>query len=140
MARTTAHLKGVEPAQRIRVVLAARDRRFVRVTSFLLGRKGFLIESVRGPEHLLGAVDRHRPDVVILDGTDSLTAKAKTIAEIEALSYPVAVLVVADAPEVSSPKSVRLVHKWTPFDQLADEVERLSADTDGPEEVSNGVA
>jgi DNA-binding NtrC family response regulator len=140
MAPVSTHLQSVEPTERIRVVLAASDRRFVRVTSFLLGRKGFLIESVRGAEHLLGAVDRHRPDVVILDGTDSLTATARTIAAIEALSYPVAILVVADAPEVSSPKSVRLLHKWTPFDQLVDEVERLSADAEGPKEVSNGVA
>jgi DNA-binding NtrC family response regulator len=140
MGRTKAHLESVEPDRSIRVVLAARDRRFVHVTSFLLGRKGFLIESVRTTEHLLEVVETHRPEVVILDGTDSLTVTARAIAAIEALPYHVAVLVVAEAPEVSSPKSVRLLHKWTSFDRLLDEVERLSENADGPEEVSHGVS
>lgn len=140
MQTTRPHLESVEPGRSIRVVLAAHDRRFLRVTSFLLGRKGFLIDSVRKPENLLRVVEKSRPDVVILDGTDSLTATARTVAAIEALSYPVAVLVVAEAPEVSSPKSVRLLHKWTSFDQLVDEVERLSADTDEQKEVSHGLA
>jgi chemotaxis response regulator CheB len=138
--RVNGHLESVGPGHGIRVVLAARDRRFLDVTSFLLGRKGFVIDSVSKPERLLGVVERHRPDVVILDGTDSLPVTARMIAAIEALPYPVAVLVVAEAPEVASPKTVRLLHKWTSFDRLVDEVERLSADTHGPKEVSHGVS
>jgi CheY-like chemotaxis protein len=138
MRRTKGHLESVEPARSIRVVLAARDRRFLHVTSFLLGRKGFVIDCVRTPEQLLLVVERHRPDVVILDGADSLTVTARTVAAIEALSYPVALLVVAEAPEVSSPKTVRLLHKWTSFERLVDEVERLSADN-AHKEVSHGV-
>jgi chemotaxis response regulator CheB len=140
MRRLNGHLESVEQSEGIRVVLAARDRRFLDVTSFLLGRKGFVIDSVSKPEQLLRVVERHRPDVVILDGTDSLTVTARTIAAIEALAYPVAVLVVAEAPEMASPRTVRLLHKWTPFDRLVDEVERLSADAQGPEEVSHGVS
>lgn len=140
MRRVNGHLESVEPGRGIRVVLAARDRRFLDVTSFLLGRKGFVIDSVSKPEHLLPVVERHRPDVVIVDGTDSLTVTARTIAAIEALTYPVAVLVVAEAPEMASPKTVRLLHKWTSFDRLVDEVERLSANGQGPEEVSHGVS
>jgi chemotaxis response regulator CheB len=140
MRRLNGHLESVEQSEGIRVVLAARDRRFLDVTSFLLGRKGFVIDSVSKPEQLLRVVERHRPDVVIVDGTDSLTVTARTIAAIEALAYPVAVLVVAEAPEMASPRTVRLLHKWTPFDCLVDEVERLSADAQGPEEVSHGVS
>jgi CheY-like chemotaxis protein len=137
MRKANLHLESVEHGRAIRVVLAARDRRFLEVTSFLLGRKGFVIDAVRNPEHLLEVVERTRPDVVIVDGMDSLTVTARTIAAIEALSHPVAVLVVAEAPEVASPKTVRLLHKWTPFDRLVDEVERLS-DTNGHREVSHG--
>jgi len=133
------HLEGVVPF-RCRVVLAARDRRFLRVTSFLLAREGFLVNSTRKLEDLLGLVQRHRPDVVILDGMDSLTMAARALAEIEALPYSVAVLVVAEVPEASSPTTVRLLHKWTSFDQLLQEVERLSEDAQGNGEVSHGLA
>jgi DNA-binding NtrC family response regulator len=133
------HLENIAPF-RSRVVLAARDRRFLRVTSFLLARQGFLVHSTRRLEDLLDLVERKRPDVVILDGMDSLTMTARALAEVEALPYAVAVLVVAEVPEASSPTSVRLLHKWTSFDQLLDEVERLSEDSQGNGEVSHGLA
>jgi CheY-like chemotaxis protein len=137
--KSNGHLASVEAADGIRVVLAGSDRRLLRVTSFLLGRKGFLIDSVRTTDELVQVVERQRPDVVILDGSDSLAGTTRAIAAIEALSYPVAVLVVAEAPDVSSPRSLRLLHKWTSFDRLVDEVERLWADTHG-QEVSHELA
>lgn len=124
---------------RCRVVLAARDRRFLRVTSFLLAREGFIVDSTRKPEDLLAMVQRHRPDVVILDGMDSLTLTARALVEIEALPYPVEVLVVAEVPEASAPTSVRLLHKWTSFDALLQEVERLSEGARGKGEISHGL-
>lgn len=133
------HLENVVPF-RCRVVLAARDRRFLRVTSFLLAREGFIVDSTRRLEDLLGMVQEHRPDVVILDGMDSLTMAARALAEIEALPYSVAVLVVAEIPETSSPRNVRLLHKWTSFDRLLNEVERLSEDAREQEEISHGLA
>ncbi len=132
-------LESVVPL-RSRVVLAARDRRFLRVTSFLLAREGFLVNSTRRLEDLLGMVQRHRPDVVILDGMDSLTMTARALVEIEALPYSVAVLVVAEVPEASSPTSLRLLHKWTSFDRLVQEVERLSDGVKGKGEISHGLA
>jgi DNA-binding NtrC family response regulator len=137
MRENRTHLQSVEPARRIRIVLAASDRRFLRVTSFLLARDGFLVDSTRKLEDLLEMVQRHRPDVVILDGMDSLTMTARAIAGLEALPYSVPVLVVAEAPEASSPRSVRLLHKWTSFDRLVHEVERLS---EGNGEISHGLA
>jgi DNA-binding NtrC family response regulator len=139
MREARLHLERVVPF-RCRVVLAARDRRFLRVTSFLLAREGFLVDSTRRLEDLLGMVERHRPDVVILDGMDSLTMTARALAEIEALPYSVAVLVVAEVPEASSPTSLRLLHKWTSFDRLLNEVERLSEDAKGTGEISHGLA
>jgi len=139
MRAAPLHLENIAPF-RSRVVLAARDRRFLRVTSFLLARQGFLVHSTRRLEDLLDLVQRKRPDVVILDGMDSLTMTARALAEVEALPYSVAVLVVAEVPEASSPTSVRLLHKWTSFDQLLDEVERLSEDSQGKGEVSHGLA
>jgi chemotaxis response regulator CheB len=139
MREARLHLENVAP-YRSRVVLAVRDRRFLRVTSFLLARQGFVVNSTRKLEDLLGMVQRHRPDVVILDGMDSLTMTARALAEIEALPYSVAVLVVAEVPEASSPTSVRLLHKWTSFDRIVEEVERISNDARGEGEVSHGLA
>jgi DNA-binding NtrC family response regulator len=139
MRGVRVHLENVVPL-RSRVVLAARDRRFLRVTSFLLAREGFLVNSTRRLEDLLEMVQRHRPDVVILDGMDSLTMTARALAEIEALPYSVAVLVVAEVPEASSPTSLRLLHKWTSFERLVQEVERLSDGVKGEGEISHGLA
>lgn len=139
MRRPRLHLESVAPV-RSRIVLAARDRRFLQVTSFLLSREGFVVDSTRNLEDLLGMVERHRPDVVILDGMDSLKTAARALVEIEALPYSVAVLVVAEVPEASSPTSVRLLHKWTSFDRLVQEVERLSDDAHGNGEISHGLA
>jgi chemotaxis response regulator CheB len=139
MREARLHLENVAP-YRSRVVLAVRDRRFLRVTSFLLARQGFVVNSTRKLEDLLGMIQRHRPDVVILDGMDSLTMTARALAEIEALPYSVAVLVVAEVPEASSPTSVRLLHKWTSFDRIVEEVERISNDARGEGEVSHGLA
>jgi len=139
MRGVRVQLESVVPL-RSRVVLAARDRRFLRVTSFLLAREGFLVNSTRRLEDLLGMVQRHRPDVVILDGMDSLTMTARALVEIEALPYSVAVLVVAEVPEASSPTSLRLLHKWSSFDRLVQEVERLSDGVKGKGEISHGLA
>lgn len=127
-------LETVAPA---RIVLAARDPHFLRVTRFLLAREGFTVDSTRQLEDLLDMVKRYRPNVVILDGMDSLTRTAQALVEIEALPYTVSVLVVAEVPEASAPTSVRLLHKWTPFERLVQEVERASEDGRGKEGISH---
>jgi chemotaxis response regulator CheB len=131
MTLASQPVEGADSWRGFRVVLASRDPRFLRVTSFLLGRKDFVVESTRSPERLLEAVARHRPDVVILDEADSLSLSARAIAGIEQLPYPVAVLVVAEAPAAESGTSVRLLHKWTSFDRLVQEVERLCSESNG---------
>jgi DNA-binding NtrC family response regulator len=128
--RLHLHLESIAP---VRIVLAARDPHFLRVTSFLLAREGFMVDSTRRLEDLLDMVKRYRPNVVILDGMDSLTRTAQALVEIEALPHPVSVLVVAEVPEASAPTNVRLLHKWTPFERLVQEVERASENGEGKE-------
>lgn len=112
----------VLPIRRIRVLLLSRDRRFLRVTAFLLRRRGFVVESGARPEAAL--VERHRPDVVVIDGNGSVRDAVRSLAEIETRWPAVAFLVVcAEAPERRG-LLFRFVPKWSAGDRLADEVER----------------
>ena len=122
-----APLDNVRALHPVRVLVASGDRRFVRIAGFLLERRGFLVSAVRGVDHVLGAVDRHAPHVVILDGSESPGGSSRSAATIEALHPGVRVIVVADngsngdrATDVSWPH----FPKWTSMSELVGQVER----------------
>jgi hypothetical protein len=96
MPRTNLPLDNVRPLHRVRVLVASGDQRFVRMAAFLLERSGFLVTALHNVDHMLGAVDRHAPHVVVLDGSDSLAASSRSAAAIEALHPGVRVIVVAE--------------------------------------------
>jgi DNA-binding NtrC family response regulator len=108
-----------------RILLAASDRRFERVAGFLLARKGFRVVSTGRPADFLAIVERERPDVVILDGSDSLAAAARAVAVIEALHGHVTVFVVADEGVQRAPESLRVFPKWTSLEQLISSIEAM---------------
>jgi DNA-binding NtrC family response regulator len=108
-----------------RVLLAVADRRFVRVAAFLLARHGFEVDSTKRPRELLDLMDGHPPDVVILDGTQSLAEAARLAGAIEALHPHVAVIVVAEEAGASPAANLHVFPKWTSFDQLAVNIERM---------------
>jgi len=118
-------LPRVRRLRRIRVLLLSRDRRFLQVAAFLLRRKGLVVETAPRPERALELVERHAPDVVVIDGNGSLSEVTRSLAGIEALCPSVAVVVVSeredDAPAL---RSFRLLPKWSAADRLAAEVER----------------
>lgn len=117
----------LERLRPIRVLVAARDRRFLRTAGMLLSRHGFDVTQVEWPSDLFERVRRERPNVVVLDSSDSLSATAKTAAALEALPRPVAALIVYEASERDPPRSLRMLPKWGAFDELVSEVERLYA-------------
>ena len=80
MPRPDLPLDNVRPLHRVRVLVASGDQRFVRVAGFLLERSGFLVTALHNVDHMLGAVDRHAPHVVVLDGSDSLAASSRSAA------------------------------------------------------------
>jgi hypothetical protein len=108
-----------------RILVAASDRRFERVAGFLLGRKGFRVESTRRPGDLLAVIDRERPDVVILDGSDSLAATARTVAVLEALHGHITVFVVADEGVQPGSESLHVYPKWTSLEQLVSSIHAM---------------
>jgi chemotaxis response regulator CheB len=110
---------------RIRVLVLSRDQRYSRLALFLLRRKGFLVEAAPlVPEEAVSLVERHRPDVVVLDGNGSLAEVAPSLAGIEALCPSVPVLVVVEDAQPAASRRFRPLPKWDAADRLADEIER----------------
>jgi hypothetical protein len=126
MPRNDLPLDNVRPLHRVRVLVASGDQRFVRVAGFLLERGGFLVTALHNVDHMLGAVDRHAPHVVVLDGSESLAASSRSAAAIEALHPGVRVIVVAENGNGSHPgdDSPSSFPKWSPMTELVTEVGR----------------
>jgi CheY-like chemotaxis protein len=126
MPRTNLPLDNVRPLHRVRVLVASGDQRFVRMAAFLLERSGFLVTALHNVDHMLGAVDRHAPHVVVLDGSDSVAASSRSAAAIEALHQGVRVIVVAENSNGSQPAtgSPSDCPKWSSMSELAAEVGR----------------
>ena len=117
-------LANVHRLQPLRVLLAGRDRRFLRVTAFLLSRRGYEVTEVPLNESVLAA-DRSHADVVLLDAGMSRAEAARLANQLTALACPPAVLVVTANGHKESP-GMRVVEKRDPIDDLVKEIEAAS--------------
>jgi DNA-binding NtrC family response regulator len=115
----------VRALRRLRVLVAARDRRFLRVAGFLLVRSGFEVDSTPRPHDLLDLVERYIPDIVVLDGTDSLADAARSVAVLEGLHPHITVVVVSDDDGSVRPANLAVFPKWKSFDQLVLQLEAM---------------
>jgi hypothetical protein len=109
----------------IRVLLVGRDRRFLRSAAVLLGRRGCEVASIERPSELLDAVAAQRTNVVVLDGTDSISATARAVGALDALPVPVASVIVYEGASRDPLRHLRLLPKWGAFEEIASEVERV---------------
>lgn len=109
----------------IRVLLVGRDRRFLRMANVLLSRHGCEVASIERSSELLERVERQRPNVVVLDGSDSLSATARAVAALEALPMPVSTVIVYEGAQDDPLRQLRLLPKWGGFDEIVSEVERV---------------
>jgi CheY-like chemotaxis protein len=115
----------VHRLQPLRVLLSGRDRRFLRVTSFLLAIRGYDVQDT-SPRKTLEAVERHRADVVLLETGPSRTIAARKIAALQALATAPSVLLVVDSDnddEERGWQGLPAVKKWTPIDSLVAQIE-----------------
>jgi DNA-binding NtrC family response regulator len=115
----------VRAIHRLHVLVAAHDRRFLRMAGFLLSRSGFTVSTSRRRGDLLPAVDINRPDVVIIDGTASLSEAAANAAVIEALHPGTTVVIVAEDDRIPAVTNLRVRPKWKAFDELVSRIERI---------------
>lgn len=114
----------VRRLRRIRVLLLSRDRRFLQLAAFFLWQRGLAVQTAPGPERALELVERHLPDVVVIDGDCSLAEVTPALAGIEALCPSVAVVVVSEREDAPPLRGLRLLPKWSAADELFAAVER----------------
>ena len=110
----------------ITVVVAAADRAFINIASFLLVRDGFEVDSTRDQRSLCDMVKRRRPDVVLFDVGDGLPPTESSIAELSSRHPEVGLVVVA---EVTAAATSGALPKWGTFDRLRGEIERAYANS-----------
>jgi hypothetical protein len=125
MAVGQPYPENVQRLQPLRILLSGRDRRFIRVTSFLLSRRGYDVAHAE-PGDVADAAERQRADVVLLETYGARGSAARVLAALQALALPPGVLVVCDQDEGSRWDGVRSVEKWTPVERLVSEIEAAS--------------
>ena len=132
--RLGEHERGsnVHRLQPLRVLLSGLDRRFMRVTSFLLTRRGYDVAEA-APSHVVDAAERHRADIVLLDCGASRAAAALKIAALQALAARPSVLIVVDGEAAQARwEGLPWVEKWLPIDTLADRIEAAVSTREPP--------
>jgi hypothetical protein len=125
METAGVNIGNVRALRRLRVLVAARDRRFLRIAGFLLLRSGFDVDSTPRPHDLLPVVDRQLPDIVIIDGSESLAEAARSVAVLEALYPHVTVIVVSDEGVSPATDNLRVFPKWKSFEHLVLDLEAM---------------
>jgi CheY-like chemotaxis protein len=115
----------------LRVLLAGRDRRFLRVTSFLLSQRGYDVVETSSKK-TLQEVERHKSDVILLETNDTRGVAARMVAALETLPTAPSVLVVFEDDEDDRWQGFRAVKKWTPIDELVQEIETAADNRPAP--------
>jgi CheY-like chemotaxis protein len=118
---TGPQASNVRRLQPLRVLLAGRDRRFMRVTSFLLSRRGYAV-SRSSLADAVAVADRQRSDVVLVELDGSRVEAGRAIAALQASpASPAVVTVAADGEKPWA--GLRSLDKWTPIETLAAEID-----------------
>jgi uncharacterized membrane protein (UPF0127 family) len=122
-ARDSTHAAG---NGKMRVLLGTSDDRFLRLARFLLTRGRFEVEATKRVVKTIDLVERHEPDVVVIDATESLGDAARTVAALEALHPHVAVIVVCDGEPPRWTTGLKVSEKWEALETLTDDVQALA--------------
>lgn len=127
MSRLRRRPRIVRTVRPIRVLVASRDKRFLRVTAFLLRRAGFGVEISTRPDAMVGLVADQMPNVVVIDPASA--AEVRDIVAALTTSNPSVSIVVLtdDTAAVPSTARIRSIERWCPFDDLAREIESTCA-------------
>jgi CheY-like chemotaxis protein len=112
----------VRRLQPLRVLVAGRDPRFMRVTSFLLTRRGYAV-SRSGLVDAVAVADRQRSDVVLVELDGSRVEAGRAIAALQASPAAPAVITLATDGAENVWSGLRAVDKWTPIETLAAEID-----------------
>jgi uncharacterized membrane protein (UPF0127 family) len=106
-----------------RVIVASRDRRFVKLMRFVLDRHGFEVVTA-SRDDLLELLERERADVVVLEASGSLVAAGKAAAAAKALHPEVEVVVVSEGGARGEQTTFRVYDKWDGMNDVVETVSR----------------
>ncbi len=106
-----------------RVIVASRDRRFVKLMRFVLDRHGFEVVTA-SHDDLLELLERQRADVVVLEATGSLVAAGKAAASAKALHPGVEVVVVSEGGARDEQNTFPVYDKWDGMNDVVETVSR----------------
>jgi uncharacterized membrane protein (UPF0127 family)/CheY-like chemotaxis protein len=106
-----------------RVVVASRDRRFVKLMRFVLDRHGFEVATSNRSD-LLEVIEHERAAVVVLDAPESLVATGRATAAAKARYPDVAVVVVAEGGSRGEQTTFSVYDKWDGMDEVVESVTR----------------
>jgi len=111
----------VRRLQPLRVLVVGRDERFMRVTSFLLSRRGYTVKRSTLAD-AVSVAERERADVVLVELAGSRVDAGRTVAALQACaSEPALVLLAKNGDDAW--QGLPTLPKWTPIDTLAAAVE-----------------
>ena len=104
-----------------RVLLVGRDRRYLIDAAERLRRDGFHVATTCRPTEIADLVNRLDLNIAVVDGSHYLEGTIRSLAAIEEIPTPVAVLTVAE-DHLISPLSLDVLPKWRSLAQLAEHV------------------
>src|SRR5215468_3344627 len=117
--------QNVRRIRALRVLLAMRDRSFMRVTAFLLERRGYEVVQ-EGGSNIAEAALRLCADVVVIEGEPSRGESARTLAALTALPTAPGLISIVDGKAAEQLAGIPAIAKWTPVDELAREIDAAS--------------
>jgi CheY-like chemotaxis protein len=112
----------VRRLQPLRILLAGHDRRFMRVTAFLLSRRGYAV-SRSSLADALQTAERQRADVVLIELDGSRVETGRVVAALQASAAAPALLLLGGNGPSDAWTGLSALYKWTPIDVLAGEIE-----------------
>ena len=121
-------LGNVRPLRPVRVLLAGRDTRYLRVMRFLLARRGYETRQIPKGSVLMDEATSFAPGVVILAEAGSFGETAAQAAGLLATFDRLNVVISTSRQGSTDTRRLRFVPKWGSFDILTDAVERSWAD------------
>jgi hypothetical protein len=111
-----------EPArlQPLGVLVVSHDRHFLTVMSLLLARRNCSVTTTANANRVTELVARKSADVVVIDVSE--LPAAATLTKLEALAWPVGVVVVADEDHAGLSEPPMLA-KWGPFEDFIEAID-----------------
>jgi ActR/RegA family two-component response regulator len=140
MTDAATGLGNVRALQPARVALTGRDKRFIKVASFLLARRGFEVSHAASDTELTQLLDNQTIDVVVLDASVSLSGSLRTAAALSAVYPNLRIILATERRDSGVASTYTQIDKWRGLGVLPDEIVRaylgLDAETPSPLQAS----